>query len=163
MLTAKPYGYRGAVSAPPPPAKVFRLPRTAYLALLFLAVGAWPIGLYGGETASGGYASPAALTPAILLFLIPVGAAFYIARTATIVDADGVTVRALFGTRELPWTDVRGLSITGTTVYAVLADGAVRLPCVRVSDLAAVSRASEGRLPEIPAARPKYAPQRRRR
>jgi hypothetical protein len=149
------------VSAPQPSTKAFRLPKTAYLVLLFLATGAWPIALYGGQ--AGGYASPAAVTPLIVLFLLPVAAAFYIARTATVVGADGITVRALFGTRRLSWDVVRGLSVTGTTVYAVLADGSVRLPCVRVSDLAAVSRASGGRLPELAEARPKYAPQRRRR
>jgi hypothetical protein len=45
----------------------------------------------------------------------------------------------------------------------VLGDGAVRLPCVRVADLAAVSRASGGHLPEIADPVPKFAPQRRRR
>jgi hypothetical protein len=154
------------VSAPStsqPSARVFRLPRTTYLVLLFLAVGVWPVALYGGETADGGYASPAALTPAIVLFLVPVLVAVYIARTATVVDADGITVRALFGERRLPWSTVRGISLTGTTVYAVLADGSVRLPCVRVADLAALSRASGGRLPEIAEAPAKHAPQPRRR
>ena len=151
------------MSAPQPPAQTFRLPRTAYLALLFIAFGVWPVALYGGESTSGGYASPAALTPAIVLFVLPLVAACYIARTATVVNASGITVRALFGAREFGWDEIRGLSLTGTTVYAVLADGSVRLPCVRLTDLAALSRASGGRLPEIAEARPKYAPQRRRR
>ena len=46
---------------------------------------------------------------------------------------------------------------------AVAVDGSLRLPCVRLSDLAAIARVSEGRLPEIAEARRKYAPQRRRR
>jgi hypothetical protein len=58
---------------------------------------------------------------------------------------------------------MRGLSITGRSVYAVLESGSVRLPCVRQGDLAAVARASGGRLPEIPEERPKFAPGRRRR
>lgn len=151
------------MSEPQQPAQVFRLPRTAYLALLFLAFGAWPIALYGGESAGGGYASPAALTPAIVLFVLPVIAACYIARTATVVDAEGITVRAMFGARQFRWDEIRGLSLTGTTVYAVLADGSVRLPCVRITDLAAVSRVSGGRLPQLPETKPKYAVQRRRR
>jgi hypothetical protein len=149
------------VSAPPPRTRIFRLPRTTYLVLLFLAAGAWPTALYGGQ--AGGYSSTAALSPLVLLFLLPFIAAAFIARTATVVDADGLTVRAAFGKRRLPWGEVRGLAITGSTVYAVLADGSVRLPCVRVADLAEVSRASGGRLPEIAEPTPKYPPQRRRR
>jgi hypothetical protein len=62
------------------------------------------------------------------------------------------------------WDEIRGLSITGRAVYAVGTDGAsLRLPCVRVSDLAAMARLSEGRLPDIPDAKPKYAPSRRPR
>ena len=98
-----------------------------------------------------------------MLFVLPLLAAGYIARTATVVSATGITVRALFGAQEFSWDEIRGLSLTGTTVYAVLADGSVRLPCVRVTDLAALSRASGGRLPEIAEAKPKYAAQRRRR
>jgi len=98
-----------------------------------------------------------------LVYLLPVAAAVYIARTATIVDDAGITVRALLGRRRLPWVEVRGLSVTGRSVYAVTADGAVRLPCVRIADLAAVSRASGGAVPPMREATPKYAPSRRRR
>ena len=69
-------------------------------------------------------------------------AALYIARTLTLVNADGLLVRAIFGQREVLWSDVRGLSVSGRNIYAVLGDGgALRLPCVRVRDLAAVSAA----------------------
>jgi hypothetical protein len=92
-----------------------------------------------------------------------VAAAVFIARTATIVDDHGITVRALVGSRTLPWADLRGLSVTGRSVYAVTDTGSVRLPCVRLADLAAVSAASGGRLPQLPEATPKYAPSRRTR
>jgi hypothetical protein len=98
-----------------------------------------------------------------ILYVIPVAGAVFIARTATIVDEDGIAVRALIGRRLLPWDQVRGLSVTGRSVYAVTDDGAVRLPCVRVSDLAALSGASGGHVPQLPEATPKYAPSRRRR
>ncbi|HET8583249.1 MAG TPA: PH domain-containing protein [Jatrophihabitans sp.] len=147
-------------SGPGSAAQVFRLPKTAYLMLLFLFVGAWPTALYGGQ--SGGFSSPAKVGPLIFLFLIPVVAAVFIRRTATKIDEQGITVHALFGTRKLPWEQVRGLSVEGATVYAVLADGAVRLPCVRHADLGAVARASGGRLPDIGDPAPKYAPARRR-
>jgi hypothetical protein len=39
----------------------------------------------------------------------------------------------------------------------------VRLPCVHVNNLGDLSRASDGRLPEIADPKPKYAPSRRRR
>ena len=128
--------------------RVFRLPRSAYLAVLILTLCATPLVQHPLAT---------------LVYLIPLAGAVFIARTATIVDESGLTVRALIGHRSLPWDDVRGLSVTGRSVYAVADDGAVRLPCVRVSDLAALSGASGGHLPQLAEATPKYAPSRRRR
>ncbi len=127
---------------------MFRLPRSAYLAVLFLALCATPLVQH---------------PLASFVYVIPVAAAVFIARTATIVDDHGITVRALAGHRRLPWTDLRGLSVTGRNVYAVTDAGAVRLPCVRLADLAALSAASGGHLPQLPEATPKYAPSRRRR
>ena len=128
--------------------RTFRLPRLAYLAVLLLAIGVTPL----------------VQIPALaLVYLLPVLAAIFIARTATFVDESGITVRALIGHRRLAWPDVRGLSVTGRSVYAVTASGAVRLPCVRVSDLAALSSASGGHLPQLPEATPKFAPSRRGR
>jgi hypothetical protein len=63
----------------------------------------------------------------------------------------------------LPWDEIRGLSVRGRSVYALTADGAWRLPCVHVANLAAMANASGGRLPELDEPTPKYAPQRRRR
>jgi hypothetical protein len=147
------------VSAPPPNERIFRLPALTYLGVLLLLFGCAPIAF----TVHGIEGESAAVGPQTLVLLVPVVAAVFIARTATIVNPAGITVRAAFGKRHLRWQDVRGLSVTGTTVYAVLDDGSVRLPCVRVSDLAEVSGASAGRLPEIAHATPKYAPSRRTR
>jgi hypothetical protein len=146
----------------------FRLPRSAYLIVLFLVFCTVPLALAGNgvhhaDPDSGSTASDVVIGWRLLFLLIPVLAAFFIARTRTQVDADGIRVRALFGGRRLPWDQVRGLSINDRSVYAVCADGSVRLPCVRVSDLNAVSAASEGRLPDIPPAKAKYAPSRRPR
>lgn len=99
----------------------------------------------------------------IVVYLIPVAVAVYIARTATIVASDGIAVRALLGTRIMAWSQIKGLSVTGRNIYAVLDSGSVRLPCVRLADLAALSRASNGHLPELAEATPKYAPQAHRR
>lgn len=126
--------------------RVFRLPKSAYLAVLVLALCVTVVVQH---------------PLAALVYVVPAGAAAFIARTATIVGEDGITVRALIGHRTLPWTDVRGLSVTGRSVYAVSADAAVRLPCVRVADLAAVAAASGGHLPPVAEATRKYPPTRR--
>jgi Bacterial PH domain len=139
--------------------RTFRLPAPAYLVVLFLLFGTAPLAFTG----DGSYGAQAALGPRVLLLLIPVLAAVFIARTRTVVDEKGVSIRAVLGTRHMAWSEIRGLSVTDRTVYLVCHDGAVRLPCVRISDLAAVSKASGGRLPEVPEPTPKYAPSRQRR
>jgi hypothetical protein len=138
----------------------FRLPRSAYLAVLFLLFCAAPLALSADAGDQGGAAG---WSWRVVLLLIPVLAAVYIARTATFASPEGLRVRALFGSRRLPWDGVRGLSINERAVYAVLDDGSVRLPCVRTNDLAAIARVSGGRLPKIAEPVRKYAPGRRRR
>lgn len=138
----------------------FRLPRSAYLAVLFLLFCAAPIAFSADGGNEGG---PAGLTWRVVFLLVPALAAVFIARTATVVSPDGLRIRAAFGSRSIRWGAVRGLSVNGNSIYVVLLDGSVRLPCVRVSDLAELSRASGGRLPELPDPVAKYAPSRRRR
>jgi hypothetical protein len=145
--------------ATPSVARTFRLPALAYLVVLFLVFGAAPLAFAG----DGSEGARSALGPRALLILIPILAAVFIARTRTVIDETGVSVRALLGTRHLTWAQIRGLSVTERSVYLVCHDGSVRLPCVRISDLAAVSKASGGRLPEVAEATPKYAPARQRR
>jgi Bacterial PH domain len=129
-------------------ARTFRVPRSAYVVVLFLVLGVTALVQY----------------PALaVLYLLPILAGVFIARVATVVDERGITVRALFGSKQLPWSELRGLSVTGRSVYAVTRDGAVRLPCVRISDLSAVAAASGGHLPALPEPVSKYAPSRRRR
>ncbi|MGH8860893.1 MAG: PH domain-containing protein, partial [Jatrophihabitantaceae bacterium] len=135
----------------------FRLPRSAYLAVLFLLFCTVPLAL---SSEGGNEGAPVGWSWRLLLLLVPVLAAAFIRRSATIVSTAGLRVTAPFGSRTLPWGEVRGLSITGRAVYAVLEDGAVRLPCVRTGDLAAVARMSDGRLPEIAQPVRKYAPSR---
>jgi hypothetical protein len=143
----------------PQPVRVFRLPRLTYLVVLFLLFGCAPIAF----TIRGVEAEEAVVGPQTAVLLIPLLAAVFVARWATIVDADGVTIRAAFGRRVLPWDTIRGLSVDGRSVYAVTDVGAWRLPCVHVANLGVLSRASGGRLPEIADPRPRFAPQRRRR
>jgi hypothetical protein len=145
--------------AGPPAARVFRLPRLTYLVVLFLLFCTAPFAFATGGTETSG----AEYGPRTIVLIIPLLAIVFIARTATIVDGSGVVVRAIFGRRRLAWEDVQGLSLSRRSVYAVLASGAIRLPCVRVADLAALSRASGGQLPEFAEPVPKYAPSRRSR
>jgi hypothetical protein len=98
-----------------------------------------------------------------VLLVIPVLAAVFIARTATFVGPPGIRIRAAFGSRKLVWDQIRGLSVDGRSVYAVIQDGAVRLPCVRISDLSAIAKVSGDRLPKLADPVRKYAPSRRSR
>jgi hypothetical protein len=128
--------------------RTFRLPRSAYVVVVFLVLGVTPL-----------VRQPAL----VVVYVLPILAVVFIARVATVVDRAGITVRALFATKRLAWTELRGLSITGRNVYAVTGDSAVRLPCVRISDLSAIAAASGGHLPALPEPVPKYAPSKRRR
>jgi hypothetical protein len=143
-----------------PKARIFRLPALAYTAVLFLLFCVLPLS-FGDKALDASWTTAVGLRT--LALLVPVLAAVFIARTATIVDGEAVIVRAMFGRRRLPWADVRGLSLSGQSVYAVLEDGSVRLPCVTVNNLAEVSRASGGRLPDMPEPVRKAPPTRRRR
>ena len=140
-------------------ARIFRLSPMAYLAVLVLFFCVAPLAF----TSDGAQGAPVSVGAQTALLAIPVLAALVVARTATVVDAAGLSVRLPFGRRTVQWDEVRGLSVGERAVYAVTDAGALRLPCVRVSDLAAVSRASGGHLPEVAEATPKHPPQRRRR
>jgi hypothetical protein len=149
---------------------VLRLPRTAYLSVVLLLLGTVPLAFGADDyrsirdVANGtGHGGGFTLGWRIAFLLIPVAVAIAIARTATIVDADGIRVRALLGTRRMHWDEIRGVSVNGRAIYAVLADGAVRLPCTRLAHLGVISRTSQGRLPELPDPVPKPAPARRSR
>jgi hypothetical protein len=149
--------------------RVFRLPRSAYLVVLFLLLGSAPLALANDTSVSLSYEihrsniGSGHFNWRLLILLIPILATVYIARTATFVTADGLRVRALLGSRRLRWSSLRGLSVDGRSVYAVISDGAVRLPCVRVNDLAELSRASGGHVPQVRDPVRRFAPSRRHR
>ena len=138
---------------------MFRLPPVAYLIVVFLFVGAVPLAFTG----SGVREAPLTLGPQTLILLVPIAALLFVARTGTVVSERGLVVRAVLCRRALPWGSVRGLSFVGSSVYAVQADGLVRLPCVGVNAMGALSRASGGRVPALGDARPRVPPARRLR
>ena len=135
---------------------MFRLPRSAYLVVLFLLFGSLPLAFGDNQSRDATDVvthvhkfAGVAVSWFALFLVLPVIAAVYIGRTATFIDPDGIRVRALFGSRRLGWTDIRGLSVSGRSVYAVISGGGVRLPCVRVTDLAELARHSGGHVPQV--------------
>ncbi len=92
---------------------------------------------------------------------MPILAAAFIARTSTRVDRDGIKITAVFGRRRIAWDEIRGIAVSGRSLYAVTAGGSLRLPCVRQRDLSAIALLSGGHLPELPWPKIKPAPGRR--
>jgi hypothetical protein len=87
-----------------------------------------------------------------LIYLVPLGGALYVARTATVVDEQGVHAQAIFGSQLVRWEQLRGLRLADSgAVYAVDTDGSqLKLPCVRSTKLEPLIAASAGRIPELP-------------
>lgn len=114
-----------------------RTPRTALLAVLVLAVCVLPLASSAPWLA--------------VLWVLPIAAAAWVVRAGVDVDRAGLTVRALLGSRRLPWTEVAGLRVTDRDrLVAVLrGGGAVRLPVLRPRHLPLVAAASGGRLPTL--------------
>ena len=138
--------------------RTFRLSALSYVVILFLITGT--ISLITTPQYFGWDGSAWYLLWVLILF--PVLVTAYIARTATFINSDGIRVRAIFGSRFLPWDEIRGLSTDQRGVYAVIEDGAVRLPCVKFNELHWVAEASGGHLPDLPAPLLKSPPARRR-
>ncbi|UQX89939.1 PH domain-containing protein [Jatrophihabitans telluris] len=117
------------------PRTVIKHPRSAYLIVAFVALCCTAI-VRGPLQAA--------------VYLVPLGAALYLARTATIVDAAGLTARAVFGSELVAWESLRGLNLTESgAVYAVEQGGTqLRLPCIRSTKLDPLVRASAGRIPD---------------
>jgi hypothetical protein len=86
------------------------------------------------------------------ILLIPIAVFVWALRAGTDADAQGLRLRAVFGQRRVPWSEVRELAADprGRGV-ALLTDGnAVALPQVRAADLPRLVAAS-GRTIEGPA------------
>lgn len=115
---------------------VFRIPGSALVAVLFLAMcSSWV------AVASPWYA---------LVYLVPLGLAVWVLRTRTVVDAEKLVIRRVLGRTELPWSAIRALRVADRKwVRAVRTDGGeVVLPTVRTRHLPALALLSGGRLPD---------------
>jgi hypothetical protein len=104
------------------------------VAVVFLALSLSPIAFQGGAW--------------FALMLIPVAIAWWILRTRTVVDADGLHVRTAWGSTHWEWSRVSTLRLVDRRwVRAVGTDEAeLVLRGVRVRDLGRVGEASGGRI-----------------
>ncbi|HEY3262218.1 MAG TPA: PH domain-containing protein [Pseudonocardiaceae bacterium] len=116
------------------PRAVFRIPPTALVAVLLLALCVTPFA----------FAAPGLQA----VYAVPAGIAAWLLRERTTADADGLVARYLLSSRSLPWSSLNGLMIGRSgAVRAVTSDGElVRLPGVRVTDLTRLSQVSGGAL-----------------
>lgn len=85
-----------------------------------------------------------------LVYLAPLTAALYIARTATVVDEQGLHARAMFGSQTVGWHELAGLRLARSgAVYVVDSAGSqLKLPCVRSTRLEPLIAAGAGRIPD---------------
>ncbi len=113
---------------------VFRIPGTAVLGALLLAVTATPFAF--------------AASWLFLVYLVPIAVIVWVLRLRTVADADGLVARTLFGHHELRWGDIRALRVSERSwVRAVLDDDREQtLPTVRTRHLPALALISGGRL-----------------
>jgi Bacterial PH domain len=121
----------------------------APLAILFLTVCITPV-------AFGGIAGLQAL------YLVPLALLVWVLRTRTVADKAGLTVRTVWHTRTIAWTDLTGLRLVHphkrranatlvrpSRTSAVLRDGSeIPLPEVRTRHLSLLSEISDGLLPD---------------
>ena len=115
---------------------VFRIPGSALVAVLFLAMcSSWVA-----------VASPWFT----LVYLVPLALAVWVVRTRTVVDGEKLVIRRVLTRTELPWSAISALRVADRKwVRAVRTDGGeVVLPTVRTRHLPALALISGGRLPD---------------
>ncbi|HEX5403259.1 MAG TPA: PH domain-containing protein [Pseudonocardiaceae bacterium] len=113
---------------------VFRTPGSAYVAIAFVLM-------------SGSFVAVASPWYT-LVYLLPVGAAVWVLRTRTEIDADKLIIRRVLTRTVLPWSKVASLRLTDRRwIRAVRTDGGeIPLPSVRTRHLPALALISGGRL-----------------
>ena len=83
-----------------------------------------------------------------VLFLLPIGALFYVVWSRTVVDGQYLTVYSLRGRRRLPWAELDGLEFHGSrwAIAVTMSGSRFRLPMIRPRDLPRLAAVSGGRL-----------------
>ncbi|WP_143760953.1 PH domain-containing protein [Actinosynnema mirum] len=124
------------------PKLVFRVPATALLASGLTAI----------------CVTPMALAEPVLsvLYLLPLGFAWWVARTRTTATPERLVTRTAFGGRVVAWDEVRSLKVgeKGGLSAVVADDELVELPAVKLAHLPALAAVSGGRVDD-PVARAK--------
>ena len=112
----------------------FQMPRSALVPVVVLAVCILP--------------TAAATWWTLLLLLVPVAVAVGVLRRGVDVDDEGITARAVLGSRTVRWPELAGIRIgeRGDLWLVTTAATEVRLPVLRARDLPALAAASGGRL-----------------
>ncbi|HHX85778.1 MAG TPA: PH domain-containing protein [Actinomycetales bacterium] len=114
---------------------LFRVNPMSYLVvgILVLAI-LWPVAAY-----------PVALG---WLVLVPLGFGWWVARTRTRVDDEGVHLSTWRSSRSVPWDDVKGVMFPKSGFARLVTTGEDSLPMGGVSfhDLPRLSEASRGRI-----------------
>jgi hypothetical protein len=117
------------------PKAIFKIPSTALLAIAFLVMCMTPVAL--GE-----------VPWLAVIYVFPLALLFFVLRTRTVADQNGLSVHTMFGHRDIPWSALKGLALTNKAkVRAVLTDDSqITLPTVRTRHLPVLSIVSGGRL-----------------
>ncbi|MFE9745557.1 PH domain-containing protein [Saccharothrix saharensis] len=116
------------------PKVVFRIPTPALFAALAAAVCATPVA----------WAAPGLQ----VIYLLPAAFAWWVLRNRTTVDGERIVARGTFGTRAVPWSDVKAIKVVpkGWLSAVLTDDSLVRLPAVRAAHLPMLSQVSGGRV-----------------
>ena len=125
----------------------FRPHQAILVAAVVLFISALPL-VFGPDVPTDPITDPSGtdtvrwwLTP---ILLVPVGVFVWALRSGTNADAEGLTLRAVFSSRRVPWSAVRELSADDRgRAVALLDDGhAIALPQVKGADLPRLVAAS---------------------
>lgn len=104
----------------------------------------FPVGLLALCTVPLAFAAP--WTPVLLV--IPLVVAFWVLRAGVDIGDDGITVRSLAGSRQVPWPEVAGIRVARRgDLWLVTTRGTeVHLPVMRPRDLPQLAALSGGRI-----------------
>lgn len=130
------------VETPPRDRTLFRVSPVAYLMLgIFLLAMLGPL-----------YYAPAW---GWVFLVVPIGFAWWVFRSWTRVDDDGVRISTWRSRTTVPWSEVKGLNFPkrGTAQLVTTDDRFLRLSAVGFNDLPRLAEVSRGRIPD-----PFYAP-----
>ncbi|PRY58346.1 PH domain-containing protein [Glycomyces artemisiae] len=80
--------------------------------------------------------SPVSVVLGVVLLFVPLGISMWAWRAGVDVTTDGIAVRGMFSTREIPWQQIDGFATGNEGVQAILADQSqVRLDPLRPENL----------------------------